>query len=57
MSDLKKAVLIDGVSEKEYDLPCILAQHLTPNRMISDDKRPVGDVKSIGCGAYHSLVP
>ena len=51
-----------GGGEAEYDMEGILAHHITPGLMYryKDDSctdiMPVKDAKSIGCGAYHSLV-
>ena len=45
---------------KKYNLARVIADHLTPNRMYvegdEDQKKPMGGVKSIGCGAYHCMV-
>ena len=45
---------------KKYDVARVLADHLTPKRMYvegdTDECKPMGDVKSIGCGAYHCMV-
>jgi regulator of chromosome condensation len=56
-----KVAMPDG--EQDYDLPSILRDHLTPAHMHFDttgagSSNPsiVGEVKSFGCGAYHSLV-
>eukprot|EP01036_Dinobryon_divergens_P029735 gene29735-38876_t len=45
---------------KKYNVARVIADHLTPNRMYvegdEDQKKPMGGVKSIGCGAYHCMV-
>jgi len=41
---------------EEYDKQVILEHYLTPGGMFDAQQRRVQDVKTIGCGAYHSLV-
>ena len=47
-----------GDEEAKYDLEHILRHHVTPGRMLlaGTAQAPVGGVKAIGCGAYHSLL-
>mmetsp|Transcript_13263 Transcript_13263/g.18178 ORF Transcript_13263/g.18178 Transcript_13263/m.18178 type:complete len:552 (+) Transcript_13263:2-1657(+) len=54
--EMKKTVTIDGEQQKDYDLPSILKHHITPDFMYTAPNTPIGDVKSFGCGAYHSMV-
>lgn len=60
-----KGLDADGEEDMVYDLPAILNQHLTPQLMCvsssggrdgSDRGTPIENVKTIGCGSYHSLV-
>jgi regulator of chromosome condensation len=52
----------DGGGEADYDLEGILTHHITPGPMYRykddtcTDVVPVKDAKTIGCGAYHSMV-
>jgi len=54
--ELKSVVSRDGEQQKEYDLAAILRHHITPDLMYTGPKAPICDVKSFGCGAYHSMV-
>lgn len=54
----------NGDEDMVYDLPSILGQHLTPQPMRvsstggqngTDPGAPIENVKTIGCGSYHSL--
>ena len=65
VNPLKKTVVNE--EEAQYDLDGIYKQHITPGRMYysltsmssstnNDNKSLVEHVKSIGCGAYHSLI-